>query len=338
MQQLNLETIAESDRGEEKGAWIFMRCVSALSVNNSSSPDCCGERKRGKEKERKTKNCCRVTFKCQLWRNKTRGGGGGMRSLRSDSTTLNKLKKTRVIVGGKKIKKKVDSLLLNMKWCHRWLQNKSTHNPLVLLIDAHWYIQYQLTHNDLVIVTPEPRVSQSAQVMRRIRHPASTILHTYNEFLIKTKSSAEQHMGPTDAALIPLGFFFFFFVQQRATQRPSSPGLGAVRSVTNTSPSSPTKNNGPSLRSRRPQRLQGRNEVRSAVRLGWTTDLILKREAPAWEHDSPRGFILQRSAGNPSQGFCWWNFQWIWNVSTDKEKASRASSSLGRRQRQTWGD
>ena len=120
MQQLNLETIAESDRGKKRRLNIHevrlcTQCQQLLQPRLLRREKREGERK-------KNKNCCRVTFKYQLWRNKTRGGG----SLRSDSTTLSKLKKTWVIVGGKK-KKKVDSLLLNMKWCHRWLQNKSTH-------------------------------------------------------------------------------------------------------------------------------------------------------------------------------------------------------------------
>lgn len=47
----------------------------------------------------------------------------------------------------------------------------------------------------------------SAQVRRRIRHPACTILHTEPTMSFnQDQSSAKKHMGPTDAALIPLGF------------------------------------------------------------------------------------------------------------------------------------
>lgn len=103
---------------------------------------------------------------------------------------------------------------------------------------AHWYIHHQLRHNGLVplvIVTLEPRAFKVHKSWGGLDiRPPQYFIHTMS--FNQDQSSAKEHMGPTDAALIPLGFFFCLAAGLLCA--PCPPVCSAVRSVTSTSSSS----------------------------------------------------------------------------------------------------
>lgn len=90
---------------------------------------------------------------------------------------------------------------------------------------AHWHIHHQLRHNGLVplvIVTLEPRAFKVHKSWGGLDiRPPQYFIHTMS--FNQDQSSAKEHMGPTDAALIPLGFFFLS--SSGSALRPLSPGL-----------------------------------------------------------------------------------------------------------------
>lgn len=93
----------------------------------------------------------------------------------------------------------------------------------------------------LVIVTLEPRVFKVHKSWGGLGfRPPQYFIHTKS--FNQDQSSAQEHMGPTDAPLIPLGFFFFFFgcvhvcVSEGMHRGPLVPPVWvAVHSVTNPS-------------------------------------------------------------------------------------------------------
>lgn len=83
----------------------------------------------------------------------------------------------------------------------------------------------------LVIVTLEPGVFKVHKSWGGLGfRPPQYFIHTKS--FNQDQSSAQEHMGPTDAPLIPLGFFFFgcvrVCVSEGCTEAPSSPRSGSL--------------------------------------------------------------------------------------------------------------
>ena len=108
-------------------------------------------------------------------------------------------------------------------------------------------------------------------------------------------------MGPTDAALIPPGFFFFCLTAGHTA--PLVPLVWALsgRSQTRVHPPRPKNNR---ALAQEPEAAapagEGRGPISSEVR---------KRNAGMRARLPPRAHSAKVCRIRPSQDFCWWNFQ-----------------------------